>query len=54
MKYIGENGSMGFHFNHIYEITTYIKNDWLVVKSREGLICPYDSLESMLKNWRFI
>lgn len=53
-KYIGKT-SMGFQTNEIYNITTKIIENHIYVYDTNGFgWCPYDSLESLLRNWKFI
>ena len=58
-KYIGRDGSMGFCTGQTYEISTELtkiyrdKKKVDVIMLRSGkLFCPYDSVESILENWK--
>lgn len=57
--YIGRDGSMGFRTGQKYEINTELtkicknKKKIDVIMLRSGkLFCPYDSVESILENWK--
>lgn len=57
--YIGRDGSMGFRTGQTYEINTELtkiyknKKKIDVIMLRSGkLFCPYDSVESILENWK--
>ena len=50
--FIGRDGSMGFKHGKSYGFITYCKNDVLILRTIEGLYCPYSNLEKLLENWR--
>lgn len=57
--YIGRDGSMGFRAGQTYEINTELTNIYKnkkkidVIMLRSGkLFCPYDSVESILEDWK--
>ena len=49
--FIGRDGSMGFKHGRSYGFITYCKNDVLILRTIEGLYCPYSNLEKLLENW---
>lgn len=52
--FIGTDRSMGFRNGRIYNIRTYIKNNWICLYADNGLWCPYSNMECLLKNWKII
>lgn len=62
--YKGENGSMGFITGNVYVLRSkidylYIGNGLkqyciVIYDTKSSRYCPYSSLESLLKNWKFI
>lgn len=51
--FTGKDGSMGFKKGKEYQIETRVKNGYLwVVDLSTGNSFPYESLESLLENWR--
>lgn len=53
-RFMGRRKSMGFVPYKIYSIKITSKKGFLVVTSREGLMCPYDSFDSLSRNWEFV
>ena len=49
----GENGSMGFQKGRYYSLVFDYDpmTEWIVVRSQEGLYCPYSSIDSLFHNW---
>lgn len=53
-KFIGIT-SCGFISNHIYNIKSEIKNNYIYIYAiGEKGCCPYHNLESFLQNWKII
>ena len=53
-KFIGNNGSMGFIKNQIYDLELYQdKRGYVLAKTRTHY-CPYSSMESFNKNWKVV
>lgn len=53
-KYIGKDGSLRFEKDKIYSINTFIQDNYLFVRAKDGvryLRCPYKNLETMLLYW---
>ena len=53
-RFIGQNGSCGFYRGKIYRVSTFCKNNWIILKTSDGLWCPYGSLEKLLENWNIL
>lgn len=56
--FIGMNGSMGLETNKTYDVKV-INNPtypiWLEIKlNLKKINCPYNSLESLFLNWKFL
>ena len=52
LKFIGENGSIGFKYGQVYECRLVSLRDGQIVVCADGnLYCPYSSLRKMLENW---
>lgn len=56
-KFIGRN-SMGFITGHIYDLRSEIKIVYskaciCLYDKHSNAWCPYDSVESILNNWKF-
>ena len=52
--FIGQDGSMGFEYGKEYQFYTWIENNYLFLKTSEGLWCPYSNLEKLLDNWKIV
>ena len=51
-RFIGKDGSMGFKTGQKYELKSKCANNKIIVKTaNDKLFCPYDSIESFLRNW---
>lgn len=51
-RFIGKDGSMGFKTGQKYELKSKCVNNKIIVKTiNDKLFCPYDSIESFLRNW---
>lgn len=53
-KYIGKDGSLRFEKDKIYNINTFIQDNYLFVRAKDDaryLRCPYKNLETMLLYW---
>ena len=55
-EFIGTDGSMGFRKGKRYQIRTACKNSHIYVLEERGrgLWCPYQNVETILKNWKII
>lgn len=53
-EFIGTDRSMGFRKGKRYQIRTVCKNNYIYVLEERGLWCPYQSVETILKNWKII
>lgn len=51
LRYIGKNKSMGLISGKIYKVDIYSKNNYIWVQWGLYNICPYESPESLAKNW---
>lgn len=50
-RFIGKDGSMGFKTGQKYELKSKCANNKIIVKTaNDKLFCPYDSIESFLRN----
>lgn len=52
LKYIGEDGSLGLIRNNIYYVDIFVRYGKIVVKWGDNSFCPYDSLQSLCRNWQ--
>ena len=57
--FIGANGSMGLQYGAIYDVEAVLcvgglQARYPITLKFDCKICPYESLESMFANWRFI
>nr|DAH62621.1 MAG TPA: hypothetical protein [Caudoviricetes sp.] len=51
-RFIGKDGSMGFKNGEIYKLKSKCVNNKIIVKTaNDKLFCPYESIESFLRNW---
>jgi hypothetical protein len=53
LRFIGTDGSMGLRKGRIYNVTIYDKLNHIVVAWSNGL-CPYNSPQTLAKNWEAI
>lgn len=44
---------MGFIIGHTYDLRSEIKTCICLFDKHSNAWCPYDSVEAMLKNWKF-
>lgn len=51
LRYIGEDGSMGFRHGRTYDVRLSSNNVWIWVHTRLGLYCPYESPQAFAENW---
>lgn len=59
-RFVGKHGSMGFEYGKIYELRSEVrahgrKEAYIYlfdIKSNKW--CPYETLESLLDNWKFL
>ena len=51
MKFIGEDGSMGLRHGQIYKVKVFHKGSYIYVKWGTFRMCPYESMNSLYKNW---
>jgi len=56
-RFIGKDGSMGFHTNQVYEMlisrpkaSLFSRRNDVVIES-SGVKCPYVTIEAFLANW---
>ena len=53
-KFIGQDGSLGFRTGRKYIINIERdnnNNNWIWVKELFGRSCPYQSMDTLKKNW---
>lgn len=50
----GKNGSRGFIKGMTYNIKTVCRENLIYLHEKSGLLCPYESVESLLRNWKII
>ena len=51
--FTGKDGSMGFKKGKEYQIKTRVRSGYLwVLDLNSDKYCPYESLESLLDNWK--
>lgn len=51
-RFIGKNDSMGFKNGQIYKLKSKCVNNKIIVKTaNDKLFCPYESIETFLRNW---
>lgn len=53
-RFIGEDKSMGFRTGHIYKFTTTCLGNSLILRTSDGLWCPYGNMEKLLENWKLL
>lgn len=49
--FIGEDGSMGLRHGKIYKVKVFYKEPYIYVKWGFFRKCPYESINSLYKNW---
>jgi hypothetical protein len=52
LKFIGQDGSMGFRHDHYYEVKVYSANRFIWIETRDGVKCPYVTAAALAHNWR--
>jgi len=49
-KFAGRDGSMGLKKGGEYDIKMYANCAW-IMRNAEKIACPYQTIESFLRNW---
>ena len=52
MMFIGQNGSMGYINGKVYDISLSTSDGMIWLNCKGHLDCPYQSISSLLKNWK--
>lgn len=51
VKYIGMDGSMGYKTGETYIVSLKTSGKYILLCCEGHKICPYSSLNALLKNW---
>lgn len=52
LKFIGQDGSMGFRNDKYYEVRVYSDYHFIWVATKDGRRCPYSTPQAFSSNWR--